>query len=457
MDTVQLWQTTLGELEVALSKANYTTWFKGSFIADINQSRVTIAVPNNFSKEWLQKKFHPQILETLAKLTNGQIGEIEYVVRSKQGATKEQTSSPLIPRPVEKSPPPVKHTRQQPKLNPAYTFEHFVVGGSNRMAHAAALAVADNPGHAYNPLFLYGGVGLGKTHLIQAIAHQVLENDPTKRVVYISCEQFTNEFVESLRQGKASEFKHIYRETDVLLIDDIQFIAGKEATQEEFFHTFNSLHQQNRQIIITSDRVPKAIPTLEERLSSRFEWGLIVDINLPDIETRAAIIKSKCEEKNFILDDKLITYLAEGMSTNIREIEGALTRLIAHCELNHVEPTEEVIRVALEQFMTSLPQRAVSPSKILKTTCGYYNITFDELIGIKRTKELVHPRQMAMYLMRSELGLSYPIIGREIGGRDHTTVIYACEKLEKEMKRNDHLQNEMTALKERLYALPPTS
>ncbi len=457
MDTEKLWQTALGELEVSLSKANYTTWFKGSFIAEVSDSNMVIGVPNNFSKEWLRKKFHPQILETLQKLTDGSITSIDYIVANKQSHKNEPESSPLIPTLVEKSATPTKtsgHTQQTPKLNPQYTFEHFIVGSSNQMAHAAAEAVAAKPGHSYNPLFLYGGVGLGKTHLIQAIAHRVLDNDPTKRIVYSSCEQFTNDFVDSLRAGKVNEFKHQYRDVDLLLIDDIQFIAGKESTQEEFFHTFNALHQQNRQIIITSDRIPKAIPTLEERLSSRFEMGLIVDVNLPDVETRSAIIKLKCEEKGFALDDVLIQHIAQGIASNIREVEGALNRLMAYCELHKVSPSEEVVHAALQQFLTSNQQKTVSASKVIKMVAAFYNVTLDEILGTKRVKELVHPRQVAMHLLRTELSLSYPTIGKEIGGKDHTTVMYACQKIEKEIMKNNVLQQEITTLKERLYSIP---
>lgn len=460
MDYDTIWKTTLGELEVVLSKANYTTWLKGSFLADITSGKATVGVPNAFSKNWIQDKFHPQIVETLAKLTDGQVDTIEYIVAVKSGVKREIGGSPLIPNAVENSVPPVSknsHTQQKPKLNSAYTFEHFVVGSSNRMAHAAAEGVAENPGKAYNPFFVYGGVGLGKTHLIQAIAHRVIEKDPTKRVVYITCEQFTNEFVDSLRTGKASEFKHFYREADLLLIDDIQFVAGKEATQEELFHTFNTLHQQNKQIIITSDRVPKAIPTLEERLSSRFEWGLIVDINLPDVETRTAIIQSKINERHFHIDDKMITYIAHGLTTNIREIEGALNHLMAYCDLHHAQATEEIVYTVLKQFMTNNSHASVSPAKIMKAVTQYYNISLDELLGPKRVKELVYPRQIAMHLLRTELHLSFPTIGREIGGKDHTTVMYACNKIEKELKHNEQLQQDVTTLKERLYTLSPAT
>lgn len=460
MDLERLWQTALGELEVSLSKANYTTWFKGSFLISIEDGKATLGIPNNYSKDWLRKKFHPQIVAALHKLTAGQVNEVEYVVATKSGLSAKPASSPLIHSPVEKPTTPVRrnsYTQQPPKLNARYTFEHFVVGESNRMAHAAALAVADAPGHAYNPFFVYGDVGLGKTHLIQAIAHAVLLKDPAKRIVYITCEEFTNQFIESLRSGKATEFKHLYRETDLLLIDDIQFIAGKEATQDEFFHTFNSLHQQNKQIIITSDRVPKAIPTLEARLSSRFEWGLIVDMNLPDVETRSAIIKARCDEKNFQLEDKIIAFIAQSIQSNIREIEGALNLLIAHCELTKIEPTEGVVTAVLAQFITSTPHKAVSIGKIIKMVAGFYNVGVDELLGIRRTKELVYPRQIVMHLLRTELNLSFPTIGREVGGKDHTTVMYACDKIEKEMKKNEVLQKELTTLKERLYSIPSPS
>ena len=346
---------------------------------------------------------------------------------------------------------PQNSHRQQIKINDKYTFEHFIVGGGNRMAHAAAEAVADNLGQAYNPLFIYGGVGLGKTHLIQAIAHRVLEKNPQIRIVYTSCEQFTNSFVESLRKGMVSEFKQVYRDVDMLLLDDIQFIAGKETTQEEFFHTFNALHQQNKQIVITSDRIPKAIPTLESRLSSRFEMGLIVDINPPDIETRSAIIKSKCTEKLFNLNDDLVQYIAARITSNIREIEGAVNRLIAHCDLNQIQPTEDVINECLQQFLTGNQQKQVSVGKIIKMVAAYYNISVDNLIGEKRNKELVNPRHIAMHLLRTELRLSYPTIGKEFGGKDHTTIMHACQKMDKELGKDEGLQKEIITIKERLY------
>ncbi len=454
MDNEKLWQTSLGDLEVSLSKANYTTWFKGSFIQEITDGKAIIGVPNNFSREWLKKKFHPQILETLNKLTNNTVLSIDYIVASKNGATSEPENSPLIHKAVDNSATPVNPQnshRQQIKINDKYTFEHFIVGGGNRMAHAAAEAVADNLGQAYNPLFIYGGVGLGKTHLIQAIAHRVLEKNPQIRIVYTSCEQFTNSFVESLRKGMVSEFKQVYRDVDMLLLDDIQFIAGKETTQEEFFHTFNALHQQNKQIVITSDRIPKAIPTLESRLSSRFEMGLIVDINPPDIETRSAIIKSKCTEKLFNLNDDLVQYIAARITSNIREIEGAVNRLIAHCDLNQIQPTEDVINECLQQFLTGNQQKQVSVGKIIKMVAAYYNISVDNLIGEKRNKELVNPRHIAMHLLRTELRLSYPTIGKEFGGKDHTTIMHACQKMDKELGKDEGLQKEIITIKERLY------
>lgn len=450
-----LWQAALGEFEVTLSKANYTTWLKKSFLAKIEGNKATIGTDNNFSKQWLVNKFMPQIAETLGKLTDGQVTEVDCVVRTKAGEPK-QNNSPLIPSPVEKSATPVKssqYTQQIPKLNPKYTFDNFIVGGSNSLAHAAALAVAENPGHSYNPLFVYGGVGLGKTHLIQAIAHAILEKEPSTSIVYITTEQFMNDFIDSVKQGKASDFKHVFRNADMLLIDDIQFIAGKEATQEEFFHTFNTLYQKNKQIILTSDRLPKAIPTLEARLSSRFECGLVVDVNPPDVETRCAIIKSKCEEHNFELDDKTIVFMAQSIASNIREIEGALNRLIAYCNLNKTTPNEETIKKVLEQFITSAPQKAVNHGKIIKTVAAYYGISIDEIVGTKRNKELVYPRQVSMYLIRSELNTSFPLIGKEFGGKDHTTIMHACDKIEKEISKNEALQKDISTLKERIYTI----
>lgn len=387
MDPDTLWQAALGELEVVLSSANYITWFKGLFIVEINDSTLILGVPSKFAKEWLEKKFHQQILDTINRLTDGKIINIEYQIASHNKTKENYNVFPLINRPVDNNSASTKSardTQQIPKLNPKYTFANFIVGSSNRMAHAAAQAVANNPGHSYNPLFLYGGVGLGKTHLIQAIAHEVINNYPEKKIIYTSCEQFINDFIDSVRLGKASEFKHRYRDIDLLLIDDIQFLAGKESTQEEFFHTFNSLHQRNNQIIITSDRLPKAIPTLEERLSSRFEMGLTVDVNLPDFETRCAIIQSKTKEKDFDLNDNLVEYIAQSIPSNIRELEGALNRLIAHCELTKSQPSEEIIQATLSQFITSSPKKSLSVNKIIKIISSHYNINIEDLMGAKR-------------------------------------------------------------------------
>jgi chromosomal replication initiator protein len=335
-------------------------------------------------------------------------------------------------------------------LNPKYTFDTFIVGGSNRLAAATAQAVAAKPGVAYNPLFLYGGVGLGKTHLAQAIGHAILEKSPKKKIIYVSCENFTNEFIQSISAGKVNDFKNKYREADVLLVDDIQFLSGKDGTQEEFFHTFNALHQSNRQIVITSDRVPKAIPQLEARLSSRFGCGMVADIQPPNVEMRIAILQAKCEEKNYVIASEVINFIAENIESNIRELEGAVIRIISYCELNKVEPTIEITTKVLED-MISVKSKNITIEKIIKIVCDYFNLMPEHLLGQKRSKELVGPRQITMYLLRHELNMSFPKIGKELNKKDHTTIMYGVEKIEKEITKNIDLQKDIAAIKEKLY------
>jgi len=445
MDLKEIWSAALGELEVVLSKANFTTWFKDTFILSVDKSVVTIGVPNSFAKEWLEKKYHPQILITLEKLYPD-TKTVKYEIVSP--ASRPSTLFESSPSPVQTEMPTESHSH--PTLNTKYTFDSYVVGPSNRLAAATAQAVAAKPGLVYNPLFLYGGVGLGKTHLAQAIGNEIIKKNPKKKIIYVSCEKFTNDFIQSIGSGKINEFKKNYRDADVLLVDDIQFLSGKEGTQEEFFYTFNALHQTNRQIVITSDRVPKAIPQLEERLSSRFGCGMVADIQPPNLEMRQAILSSKCEEKKCILDEDTLMFVAENLESNIRELEGAITRIISYCELNNIRPSKDIAAKVLEDVITAKGKN-LSVDKILNAVSEIFATSVDDLLSIKRNRDLVWPRQITMYLLRHEMNLSYPKISRELNKKDHTTIMHGVEKIEREIGKNSDLQKELTMIKEKLY------
>ncbi len=334
-------------------------------------------------------------------------------------------------------------------LNPKYTFDSFVIGNSNRFAHAASLAVAESPAKAYNPLFIYGGVGLGKTHLMHAIGHYILHNNPKSQVVYVSSEKFTNELINSIKDDKNVEFRNKYRNIDILLVDDIQFIAGKERTQEEFFHTFNALYEANKQIIISSDRPPKEIPTLEDRLRSRFEWGLIADIQAPDFETRMAILKKKADVEKLNIPNEVMVYIATKIKSNIRELEGALIRIVAFSSLTNKEISVDLASEALKDIISSKQTRQVTIDIIQEVVANYYNLKIEELKSARRTRNIAFPRQIAMYLSRKLTDMSLPKIGEEFGGRDHTTVIHAYEKISNNLKKDESLQNAIKELNKR--------
>ncbi|HKY52009.1 MAG TPA: chromosomal replication initiator protein DnaA, partial [Candidatus Limnocylindria bacterium] len=337
-------------------------------------------------------------------------------------------------------------------LNARYTFSTFVVGSNNRLAHAAALSVAERPGHSYNPLFIYGGSGLGKTHLMHAIGHAVISRHPKKRVAYATSEKFTNEFINSIRGQKSEEFRERYRRIDVLLIDDIQFLTGKEGTQEEFFHTFNAIHEEGKQIVLSSDRPPKAIERLEDRLRSRFEWGLIADISTPDLETRIAILRAKAEAQSVAVPPPVIDFLAQRIVSNIRELEGALTRIVAYATLSAVPVTTQLAQEMLQNILYNPRQKTLSPDRIVDTVARYYGVPADQLRGKARDKQVVLPRQIAMYLMREETEAPLMRIGEALGGRDHSTVLHGCEKIEREMAENDDFRRDVGALRELLYS-----
>jgi chromosomal replication initiator protein len=476
MSPDQLWQATLGELELELSKAKFTTWFEQTFILQKNDGSVTVGVPNAFAKKWLENKYHQAILKALRRISDEDISTVTYKV-----TTTKQEGMSAAPAPAEVEPanipakpaPESRTTMVAPRientvtvnmqasqdklsdggigLNPRYTFETFVVGKKNELAHAACLAVAETPGHVYNPLFIYGGVGLGKTHLMQAVGHAALLRFPEKRVLYVTCETFTNEFIKSVGEGRADQFKEKYRSVDILMVDDIQFLAGKEGTQEAFFHTFNHLHQQNKQVILTSDRPPRAIPTLEHRLISRFEGGMIVDVNIPDLETRIAILQQKCMERGFDYGPEITQFIASNVQHNIRELEGALNRVVAYHQLNKSTPTLDSVKQVLSSLSQTPKRGAVTTKKILGTIADFYEVELNDLTGNSRKKELVVPRQIAMYLMREEIHASYPNIGQELGGRDHTTAMHACQKIAKLKEEDEKTQSDIGMIKERLY------
>lgn len=466
MDSTQLWEQCLGELELSLTKANFTTWFKNTFILEYKESALIVGVPNAFTKAWMENKYHQKILKCLQSVTESAITQVTFKVApiSKKGSFAiAATAKPVPPvkpivrpvTPVVTQPTPLAQPKREAAtnqdLNQRYTFDNFVVGKKTELAYAACKAVSDNPATIYNPLFIYGGVGLGKTHLMQAVGSAIIARTPDKRILYSPCETFTNEYIKAVTMGEGDKFKNKYRSVDVLLIDDIQFLAGKEGTQEAFFHTFNFLHQNDKQIVITSDRPPKAIPTLEDRLVSRFEWGMIVDVGAPDLETRIAILTSKCQNKNIQLDDTIITCIATTVQNNIRELEGALNRVVAAMQLTNTKPTVDSVRGLLSGIVQSPKRSALTSKQVLLAVAEYFDVPTQELIGSSRKKELVNPRQIAMYIMREEINASYPSIGGELGGRDHTTAMHAYSKVQQELINNEKLAQDITLIKQRLY------
>ena len=451
----KIWQAVLGELELLISRANFTTLFKNTFIVEYSEQAVVVGVPNAFTKVWLEKKYNKQIkqaLENVLGKSNLQVIYRVLTITNLSNISEKNPEKPIASKPlVDKDNGERLANNSKFGLNPKYVFESFIVGSGNELAQAAAMAAAKKPGELYNPLFIYGGVGLGKTHLVQAVGNYILAKDSSKKVLYINSEKFTNDFIYAIKNGKTDQFKRIYREIDVLLIDDIQFISGKEQTQEEFFHTFNALHQNNKQIIISSDRQPKAISGVESRLISRFEWGMIADISFPDLETRMAILELKCQEKNYFLDKDIISYIAENIQENIRELEGALNRLIAFHELNNSKPNIDSVKAILGGISTNPRRSGLTTKKLIKTVLEFYDISLEELLGASRRRELVVPRQVTMFLMREELKASYPNIGNDLGGRDHTTAMHACLKISQAIENDNKIKNDVAILKQKVY------
>ncbi|MBU2566650.1 chromosomal replication initiator protein DnaA [Patescibacteria group bacterium] len=463
MNPNEIWQATLGELELTLSKANFTTWFKNTFISSLDEGKVSIAVPNTFTKAWLEKKYHESIVRALRNATNNNVREVTYKVEVRNTTqipgfsnnenmeSSYQVNTLDSPMTTETREDEYINNKDGNGLNPRYLFDAFVVGKTNELAHASAMAVAANPGLTYNPLFLFGGAGLGKTHLLQAIGHYVLEKNAQAKVLYVTCEKFTNDFIQSVRSGKAKDFKETYRNLDVLLIDDIQFIAGKEGTMEEFFHTFNALHQINKQIVITSDRQAKDIQGLESRLVSRVEWGMTADVSSPDFETRVAILERKCSQKNYQLNMEILRYVAGTIQSNVRELEGALNKVIAYHQFKNIEPTMSSVQNLLQSFVPTVPKRTITPRRLLEIVVEYYDIKMDEIMGKSREQRFAFPRQVAMYLLREEAKCSFPAIGKHIGGRDHTTAMHACHKVDTLLKTDDQLKRDLNLMREKVY------
>lgn len=448
----QLWQIILGEMELQISKANFVTWFKNAHISSIEDSGETIIIslPNEFTKVWFEKKYHKKIFEILHNTTQNKIKKIIYKIES--------TLPPTPPERFISLEEIIKKEKVEPKisadehgLNPRYTFENFIVGKGNELAQAACLAVSLNLGEKYNPLFIYGGVGLGKTHLLQAIGNEVLKKDKKKKILYVSAERFMNDFVKAIREGKMDVFKKTYRRSDIFLVDDVQFFAGKEGIQEEFFHTFNTLHQRNSQIVLTSDRPPRVIPAIEERLISRFEGGMIVDISPPDLETRIAILEQKAKEKGYTLPREILQQIAVQIQSNVRQLEGALNKIIAYHELNKLPFSLEETKKIVASLVVLPRKVALSPRELLQVVAEFYGLKLNELLCLSRKKELVVPRQIAMYLMREELDASFPLIGHELGGKDHTTAMHSWRKIKKKVEEEGRIKQEIDFIKQRIY------
>ncbi|BAF58182.1 ATPase [Pelotomaculum thermopropionicum SI] len=436
-EVIDLWEKALQFLEKKINRHSFETWLKPLKPLGYHENTVIIEVPNHFSREWLNERYAPLIKNIFRHILEQDIG-VQFLLSGEVSVVESD--------PLKKA---VKNNFEEAStihLNPKYTFDTFVVGNSNRFAHAACLAVAESPAKAYNPLFIYGGVGLGKTHLMHAIGQHILEHSNKMKVSYVTSEKFTNELINAIKDDKTVEFRNKYRGMDILLVDDIQFLAGKERTQEEFFHTFNTLYEANKQIIISSDRPPKEIPTLEDRLRSRFEWGLITDIQPPDLETRIAILRKKSQQENLFVPDDTIFYIANRIQSNIRELEGALIRVIAYASLNGKEISPELAAEVLKDILPPEKPRQITVELIQEVVAGYYNIRVEDFKSKNRSRAVAFPRQVAMYLARELTDLSLPKIGEYFGGRDHTTVIHAYEKINNELNIDMSLQESIKQL-----------
>ncbi|MGA9290566.1 MAG: chromosomal replication initiator protein DnaA [Anaerobacillus sp.] len=447
MDNItDLWQQALSEIEKKLSKPSFETWLKSTSANRMEGDTIIITAPNEFARDWLESRYSSLITETLLELTGSEL-KAKFIIPQNQSDADLDLEQSMKKKPKAN---PAQDEHPQSVLNSKYTFDTFVIGSGNRFAHAASLAVAEAPAKAYNPLFIYGGVGLGKTHLMHAIGHYVIEHNPNAKVVYLSSEKFTNEFINSIRDNKTVNFRNKYRNVDVLLIDDIQFLAGKEQTQEEFFHTFNALHEESKQIVISSDRPPKEIPTLEDRLRSRFEWGLITDITPPDLETRIAILRKKAKAEGLDIPNEVMLYIANQIDTNIRELEGALIRVVAYSSLINQDMNADLAAEALKNIIPSSKPRVITIHDIQTVIGDQFSVKLEDFAAKKRTKSVAFPRQIAMYLSRELTDFSLPKIGEEFGGRDHTTVIHAHEKISKLVDSDQGFQKKLQDIVEQL-------
>ncbi|HEX7056508.1 MAG TPA: chromosomal replication initiator protein DnaA [Bacilli bacterium] len=441
----ELWNQVLSVIQTKLSKPSFDTWLKSTKALVFDEDSLLICAPNNFAREWLENRYTKLIKSNVQEVTGRDV-TISFVLEKDAKNVEQNKLAPQLPKRQTISTDEAYSTM----LNPKYTFDTFVIGAGNRFAHAASLAVAEAPAKAYNPLFLYGGVGLGKTHLMHAIGHYILEHNPHAKVLYISSEKFTNEFINAIRDNRGESFRNKYRNIDILLIDDIQFIAGKDGTQEEFFHTFNALHEEHKQIIISSDRPPKEIPTLEERLRSRFEWGLITDIQPPDLETRIAILRKKAKAENLDIPNEALMYIASQIDTNIRELEGALIRVVAYSSLINEDISSHLAAEALKDIIPANRPKVITVEHIQQKVGEFYGIRLEEFKARKRTKAVAFPRQVAMYLARELTDLSLPKIGDAFGGRDHTTVIHAHEKITEAIKKDKELYKIINSIKDKI-------
>jgi len=452
----QVWSQVQEELRFQLAKRTYDMWLKNTSVVSADGGTFRIGVPSKLAKDWLEDRFSGLIQETLQAVTGSEV-DIDFVIAptghrpahalfdgddSRNGDNGHDNAPEVIAEVAVVTPS---------ELNARFRFSSFVVGHNSQFAHAAAKAVAEAPGDSYNPLFLYGGVGLGKTHLMHAIGHEVHDRFPRKRVVYLTSEQFTNEVISSIATARMGEFRHKYRTVDVLLIDDVQFLAGKDRTKEEFFHTFNALHEINKQIVISSDRPPKEIPTLEDRLRSRFEWGLIADIQPPDFETRLAILHSKLGDNGGLIPEEVLNFIAHKVQRNIRELEGALTRVQAFAAVHQRQVDEDEAARLLSDIIPASTRKPINVERIQVLVADYYNVTLDDMKGKRRDKHIVFPRQVAMYLVREETPSSLPAIGKAFGGRDHTTALHSIEKIANELKEDERLRYEVQSIREKLY------
>jgi chromosomal replication initiator protein len=445
MKAEQAWQAALGQLQMDMPKAAYDTWVRDAELISYEDGTFIVGVQNAYARDWLESRLSSTVKRLLTGIMNRSI-ETRFIVWHNYEVVNSQVDEPEF----EEVSLPESNQAICSTLNLRYSFDNFVVGPSNRLAHAASLAVAENPAQAYNPLFLYGGVGLGKTHLLHAIGNRCSQDG--LQVLYVSSEEFTNDLINAIRSHTTQAFRDKYRRIDILLIDDIQFIAGKESTQEEFFHTFNTLHGQDKQIVISSDRPPKALVTLEERLRSRFEWGLTSDIQPPDFETRLAILRSKAERAGRRLPAEFMEMIARRVQSNIRELEGALTRVVAYADLSGLPLSAQLVDSALADL---LPRRTeVQVDEVVRTVAEKFGVPIDQMLGRGRSRKVALPRQIAMYLLREEANISLPQIGETLGGRDHTTVIYGCDKIADLLERDDRLRRQVIEIREQLYEQP---